>query len=84
MHLDTVWVIYRSDSKPAKEAALSCVKKIKSLGIKVITSISNPGNSPFQKLLSSLKELPSLKIWISLLLALAIILLNSSNTLDKM
>ena len=31
-----------------------------------------------------LKELPSLKIWISLLLALAIIILNTSNTLDKM
>ena len=30
-----------------------------------------------------LKELPSLKIWISLLLALAIIILNTSNTLDK-
>ena len=31
-----------------------------------------------------LKEIPSLKIWISLLLALAIIILNTSNTLDKM
>ncbi len=31
-----------------------------------------------------LKEIPSLKIWISLLLSLAIILLNVSNTLDKM
>ena len=31
-----------------------------------------------------LKEMPSLKIWISLLLALAIIILNTSNTLDKM
>ena len=31
-----------------------------------------------------LKELPSLKIWISLLLALAIIILNTSTTLDKM
>ena len=30
-----------------------------------------------------LKELPSFKIWISLLLALAIILLNISNTIDK-
>ena len=30
-----------------------------------------------------LKEMPSLKIWISLLLALAIIILNTSNTLDK-
>ena len=31
-----------------------------------------------------LKEIPSLKIWISLLLALAIIILNTSNTLEKM
>ena len=31
-----------------------------------------------------LKEIPSLKIWISLLLALAIIILNTSNALDKM
>jgi len=31
-----------------------------------------------------LKEMPSLKIWISLLLALAIVILNTSNTLDKM
>lgn len=31
-----------------------------------------------------LKEVPSLKIWISLLLALAIIILNVSNTLDEM
>ena len=31
-----------------------------------------------------LKEIPSLKIWISLLLALAIIILNVSNTLDEM
>ena len=31
-----------------------------------------------------LKEVPSLKIWISLLLALAIIILNTSNALDKM
>ena len=31
-----------------------------------------------------LKEVPSLKIWISLLLALAIVILNTSNTLDKM
>ena len=30
-----------------------------------------------------LKEIPSLKIWISLLLALAIIILNTSNALDK-
>ena len=30
-----------------------------------------------------LKELPSLKIWISLLLALAIVILNTSNALDK-
>ena len=30
-----------------------------------------------------LHEAPSLKIWISLLLALAIIILNTSNTLDK-
>ena len=31
-----------------------------------------------------LKEMPSLKIWISLLLALAIIILNVSNSLDEM
>ena len=31
-----------------------------------------------------LKEIPSLKIWISLLLALAIIILNVSNSLDEM
>jgi len=31
-----------------------------------------------------LHEAPSLKIWISLLLALAIVILNTSNTLDKM
>ena len=31
-----------------------------------------------------LKEIPSLKIWISLLLALAIVILNTSNALDKM
>ena len=31
-----------------------------------------------------LKEMPSLKIWISLLLTLAIVILNTSNTLDKM
>ena len=30
-----------------------------------------------------LKEVPSLKIWISLLLALAIVILNTSNDLDK-
>ncbi len=30
-----------------------------------------------------LKEVPSLKIWISLLLALAIVILNTSNALDK-
>ena len=30
-----------------------------------------------------LKELPSFKIWISLILAVAIILLNISNTIDK-
>ncbi len=30
-----------------------------------------------------LKELPSFKIWISLILAVAIILLNMSNTLDQ-
>ena len=30
-----------------------------------------------------LKEIPSLKIWISLLLALAIVILNTSNALDK-
>ena len=30
-----------------------------------------------------LKEMPSLKIWISLLLALAIVILNTSNALDK-
>jgi hypothetical protein len=30
-----------------------------------------------------LNEAPSLKIWISLLLALAIVILNTSNALDK-
>jgi drug/metabolite transporter (DMT)-like permease len=30
-----------------------------------------------------LHEAPSLKIWISLLLALAIVILNTSNALDK-
>ena len=47
MKLNSVWIIYKSNSKSAKEEVLACQNSLKAKGIKVITASIGMGLNPF-------------------------------------
>ena len=62
MQLDYVWIIYKASSESAKTAASNCSDRLKSLGIKVITSQSGITYNPYPELINTNKNLPNLAL----------------------
>ncbi len=62
MDLHLVWLIYKKNSKEAREQAQNCFIALQSLGIKAIYVISGPGVNPFPDLIKSQAKLPDLAV----------------------
>ena len=62
MHLDLVWVIYKSNNIQAKSKAELCAEELKSFGAKVIKAESGPRKNPFPTLINATDKLPDLAI----------------------
>ena len=62
MHLNNIFLVYRSDSDLAKKEAIKCIDTLESLGIKVSSTVQDVNNNGLKDLLSKSKELPDLGV----------------------
>ncbi len=62
MNIDLVWIIYKSNSQPAEQEALSCSNYLQSLGVKVTAVESSLESNPFPILLKEATQLPNLAV----------------------
>ncbi len=62
MRIDFVWLIYRGNSKLAKDEAFKCSRILEDFGAEVYVTVSSPNDSPIKEMLLLNERLPDLAV----------------------